>query len=239
MRKMPYQELFDKQVVSKQFNSDQLLKLLLDDSIYPIAHEIIQVKKSTILLHEDEVHEYLYIIQSGLCSTTKDGHIKSFLKEDEVIGMNNILGNEASSFTITALTNMVLLKFTKEDVMLKLMHLQEGLFFLYNDMKTMNQHMVQRDVLHVVDTKERLKMNIVYLGVLYGNEIQNQLILPKNFTKKMVSNFINLTPTTVYNICKQLVEEGFLLEGAQNIVVNKEVATHELAVIKGLGVLNA
>ncbi|MBC2369838.1 cyclic nucleotide-binding domain-containing protein [Listeria booriae] len=141
------------------------------------------MKKRTILLHEDEVHEYLYIIQSGLCNTTKDGHIKSFLKE-EVIGMNNILGNEVSSFTVTALTNMVLLNFAKEDVMLKLMHLHDGLFFLHNDMKLMNQHMVQRDVLHVVDTKERLKINIVYFGVLYGKEMQIQLVLYNNFDKR-------------------------------------------------------
>ncbi|MCD2208047.1 Crp/Fnr family transcriptional regulator [Listeria booriae] len=183
---------------------------------------------------EGEVHDYIYIIQSGICSLAKYGEIKGFLKTDEVIEMNNILGNEASFFTVTALTNMTLFKFAKVDVMLKIMHLQEGTLFLYNDLKIMVRQMLQWDILHVTDTKNRIKRNIVFLGIRHGEETSDQLILPRIITKKIISDFVRLTPTTVYNICKKLTEEGFLVENGQALIVNKGRAECEIIVVKNL-----
>ncbi|EUJ42835.1 Crp/Fnr family transcriptional regulator [Listeria riparia] len=228
---MPYQKLFDKHVIGRQFNSCQLLKLLVGNNLYPINHEIIRVNKQDVILKEGNRHKYMYFIQSGLFSVAKEGRIKGFLKESEVIGMTNILVNEESSFTVTALTGSLLLRFTKEDVMLKLVHLQEGLFFLYNDIKIMNQYMIQRDLLQVTDAKDRIKVNIAYLGKLYGKEDKHHIILPKVFTKKIISNFVNVTSTTVYKICRELEEEGFLGKDGQDIEVNKENAVYELAIV--------
>lgn len=42
---MTYIELFEKQVINEQFNSNQLLKVLLNNEIYPVNNELVKIKK--------------------------------------------------------------------------------------------------------------------------------------------------------------------------------------------------
>ncbi|MBA3925432.1 Crp/Fnr family transcriptional regulator [Listeria rustica] len=218
---MLYKELFDKDVIDEKFGNSQLLRLLQDNNDYPVTQKKIELKQKETLIYENTVHDYVYLIESGIFGAYKESHIVSFIGKNEFIGMDNILGNEASYLTVTALEKSVVWRFLKKDVMWKLMHMQEGLFFLYIDLKLINEHWIQRNAIQVADAKERIISNIIQLGNLYGEETENQIILPKVFTKKIISNYLNLTSTTVYFFCKQLIKEGVLEAISYQLIVNK------------------
>ncbi|MBC1780003.1 Crp/Fnr family transcriptional regulator [Listeria booriae] len=218
---MPYLDLFDKDVIGERFSSDHLLHLLQDNSDYEIESEKIELARHEILFHENQVHDHIYIIETGIFGAWRGTHIINFVGEYGFIGMDNILGNEPSTLTLIALTKAVVWRFSKEEVMRKLMYMQEGLFFLYNDMKLTNEYLINRSILQVTDAKERIKTFMIQLGKAYGEETADQFILPKIFTKKIISNYLNLTSTTVYYICKKLIKEGFLEPISYQLIVNK------------------
>ncbi|MBC2327801.1 Crp/Fnr family transcriptional regulator [Listeria booriae] len=220
---MSYVALFDKDIISEQFGSEKLLDLLLDEGNYRIESSEVRITKKSIILRENEVHDYMYILKSGICGAWKDKHITIFLGGHDIIGMNNILANEQSTLTVTALTDVNAWKFSKEEVLKKLMNTQEGIFYLYNDVRLANKDLLNKNVLEMEDTEIRLLCSLLQLGKLYGSENRNIVKLPKIFTKKIISNYLNITETTMYIICKQLVDAGVLISG-QPICINKNVA---------------
>ncbi|MBC2320780.1 Crp/Fnr family transcriptional regulator [Listeria booriae] len=220
---MSYMQLFDKEVMEETFNTNQLINLLLDKKTYPIPSTKLLLNKRDILFHENQIHDYIYIVESGLFSNWKKEHVISFTKQNEFIGIDSILGNETSFFTVQALAKSEVWRFAKEDVMRKLMSTQEGVFYLYNEMKTNNEYLIQRNVYQMVETKERIMANMIQLAKRYGKEDTQHLILPKNLTKKIIANYLNITMTTMYYICKQLIQEGFLEPISHQLVMNKAV----------------
>lgn len=220
---MPYLDLFDKDIIDKSFSSQRLIHLLLDERDYTIEREKITLARHEVVFYEKDIHDYLYVVESGIFGAWRNTHIIRFIGKHDLIGMNDILGNAPSSSTLVALTKSVVWRFSKEEVMCKLMFMQEGLFFLYNDMKITNEYLINRQLLQLVETKERIKMFMLQLGRVYGEETPSQIILPKIFTKKIISDYSNTTPTTVYQICKELMSEGFLEPVSYQLIVNKNV----------------
>ncbi|MBC2177756.1 Crp/Fnr family transcriptional regulator [Listeria booriae] len=222
---MLFKELYDKDEVDGKFGNPQLLHVLQDNDGYPIVRKKITLRPKEILLPEDTVHEYVYLVESGILGAWKGAHLVHFIGKRTFIGMDNILGNEVSYLTVTALETSVVWRFSKTDVLWKVMHMQEGLFFLYTDLKGMNEHWMHRCALQFTDAKEQIVSNILELGRTYGKETMNQIILPKVFTKKIISNYLNLTSTTVYYVCKQLIKEGLLEPVSYQLIVNKDKLT--------------
>ncbi|MBC1475077.1 Crp/Fnr family transcriptional regulator [Listeria grandensis] len=218
---MSYMQLFDKDVMDRAFNSDQLIRLLLDKKTDPIEFQPIKLAKRDVLFLENLIHDYIYIVKKGFFSHSKGNHVISFTTDKEIIGMDSILGNEVSFFTVEALTESKLWRFSKEDVMRKLMSTQEGVFYLYNDMKAINEYLVQRNVFQMVDTKDRIMACLIQLGKRYGEENDYQIKLPKTLTRKIIANYLNITITTMYFLCKQLIQDGFLEANSQALVVKK------------------
>ncbi|MBC2324167.1 Crp/Fnr family transcriptional regulator [Listeria booriae] len=221
---MSYMELFDKDIISQKFGNKPLLGLLLDDTYYEIDKKQLFFKKNDTLFHEDEAHEYIYIIESGLCEGSRQGHITQFSGKDEIVGMENMLENEVSSLTVKALEKTAVWRFSKSQVMSKLMYTQEGFLFLYQHMRTFNNDLLQKEALLLEDTKSRFLFVLSQLGKIYGEESQDQIILPKIFTKKIIGNYLGITASHASYLCRQLESEGMLETNMNQIVVNKEVA---------------
>ncbi|CAM4104636.1 Crp/Fnr family transcriptional regulator [Listeria booriae] len=229
---MSYVELFDKDVMQRQFNNNQLLQLLFDDSVFPIKRKKIKYPKKTVILMENQTHDALYFLESGICAGWREKHLTLFFGEHDVLGMNSILHNEPSSLTVTALTKAVVWEFSKQEVMMKLMHTQEGVFFLYQDVRAENADLLLKNSMQAEDTEVRVMGNIIRLGRLYGEEKRDTIKLPKIFTRKIIANYSNTTVTTVYLLCKHWMELGVLAPDLQ-LCVNKP-AVREMMTIKEL-----
>ncbi|EUJ23150.1 hypothetical protein PGRAN_09466 [Listeria grandensis FSL F6-0971] len=216
---LSYIELYDKDVIDKTFSSNKLLDLLLDDDIYVIDSKKITLEKGEVIFNENDVHDYIYVIASGICGAWKNGHVTNFYGHQEVIGMDDILSNERSFVTVSALMEVEAWKFSKEQVMAKLMFTQEGVFFLYNNMKVANMDLLHKDAMHLEDTKERLLASLIKLGKRYGEVSSYEIKLPKVFTKKIIANHLNLNPGTMSILCKQLEVDGILEKSLRQILI--------------------
>ncbi|EAC5025224.1 Crp/Fnr family transcriptional regulator [Listeria monocytogenes] len=230
---MPYMELFDKDVINQTFNHNKLLQFLLDKQSYPIKLSKVKLGKGDILFHENKVHDYIYLVVEGLFSAWKDNHIIEFMGQKEFIGTESILSNEDSLFTIEALEDAIVWRFSKEDVMCKLMSTQDGLFFLYSDMKAVNESLTKRNAFQTGTTGSRILGSIIQLGKRYGEENAVSVVLPKSLNKKIIANYSNVTQTTMYYTCRQLTLDGFLEESRYRLKINKS-RTKELNNLKVL-----
>ncbi|EAF9292155.1 Crp/Fnr family transcriptional regulator [Listeria monocytogenes] len=218
---MSYVELFDKDVIAQEFNSNRLLHVLLDEQSFVIIKKKMMLAKNEVLFYENQVHKYIYFIESGMLGAYNSKHLVCFIGENGFIGIDSILENESSDLTVTAITKSVVWRFEKKEVMQKLMFKQEGLFFLYNNIKSLNQSLTHRHALQVADARERVRINLIDLGKTHGSETPHQIILPKIFTKKIIANYLNITPNTIYFLCKQFVNEGILEPDSHQLIINK------------------
>lgn len=147
-----------------------------------------------------------------------------------MLGMNSILHNEASILTVIAMTEVVVWEFSKQEVMMKLMYMQEGIFYLYQDIRAKNEDLLYKIKLQTEPAETRIIKSLMEIGRLYGEEDQNNIKLQKEFTRKIIANYSNVTVTTVYIICKQFVEAGLLAPSLQ-ICINKSALKEIINII--------
>ncbi|MBC1371973.1 Crp/Fnr family transcriptional regulator [Listeria booriae] len=218
---MSYMELFDKDVMEEEFSSTELLHVLSDKTSFPIDKERRVFRKKEYITIENEVHDYIYFIQSGICGVWKNEHINNFIGENDIIGFNEILGNEPSFTSVIALNDIITWRFSKEQVMSKLMYSQEGAFYLYQYMKLVNANLLQKQTLQTEETKKQLILTLIHLGQQYGEENQHQIILPKIFTKKIVANYLGMTRQHMTHICKDFECNEVFEADANQFILNK------------------
>lgn len=222
---MSYMALFDKDVMDQQFGSTQLLKVLSDTSSYPIDIEEKTFHKKEKISSENLIHDYIYFIQSGVCVAWRNEHATYFIGSHDIIGMNDILGNEKSATSVIALTDVKTWRFSKKEVMSKLMYSQEGAFYLYQYMKETNAKLLQAQMWHLEDTKERLISTLTHLGRLYGEEDENQIKIPKFFTKSIISNYLGMSRQHMTTLYRSLANDGIFAVSPHQYILNKnEVA---------------
>ncbi|CAM4049223.1 Crp/Fnr family transcriptional regulator [Listeria booriae] len=222
---MSYMELFDKDVMEEEFSSTELLHVLSDKTSFPIDTERKVFRKKDQIVIENEIHDYIYFIQSGICGVWKNEHINSFIGESDIIGFNEILGNEPSFTSVIALNEIVTWRFSKEQVMSKLMYSQEGAFYLYQYMKLINANLLQKQTLQTEETKKQLLLTLTYLGQQYGEENQHHIILPKIFTKKIISNYLGMTRQHMTYLCKDFESNGIFETDTNQFILNKDNIT--------------
>ncbi|AQY49923.1 hypothetical protein PWEIH_06069 [Listeria weihenstephanensis FSL R9-0317] len=175
---------------------------------------------------EDVVQDSIYFVQAGICESSKHGHTMSFIGKHDIVGISDILGNEESFVSVIALTDTIAWRFSKEEVMRKLMYSQEGAFYLYHYMKRMNIKLLEKYTLQTFDTREQLIGILTYLGQLYGEDEPNQMKLPKIFTKQIIANYMGASRQHISRLCKQLEMEGVFEKDEHRFILNKKEIAH-------------
>lgn len=216
---MIYRELFDKDMINQTFNNSKLLHVLFDQKSHPIEQEIITVKKGGFLFLENEIHDSIYLVAEGLIIVWKSAHVIHIVGKREFVGLDSIL-NEKSFFSAEALGDAILWRFSKEEVVCKLMNLQEGIFYLYNDMKAVNVHLLQKKMLQRKNSKIRILSNMIQLGKKYGEESPELIKLPSILNKRIIANYSNANHATMSVACRELTNDS-ILEETHQLVINK------------------
>ncbi|MBC2002589.1 Crp/Fnr family transcriptional regulator [Listeria booriae] len=109
--------------------------------------------------------------------------------------------------------------------MSKLMYSQEGAFYLYQYMKLINANLLQKQTLQTEETKKQLLLTLTYLGQQYGEENQHHIILPKIFTKKIISNYLGMTRQHMTYLCKDFESNGIFETDTNQFILNKDNIT--------------
>ncbi|EEO6238648.1 Crp/Fnr family transcriptional regulator [Listeria monocytogenes] len=217
---MIYRELFDKDMINQTFNNSKLLHVLFDQKLHPIEQEIITVKKGEFLFLENEIHDSIYLVAEGLIIVWKSAHVIHIVGKREFVALDSILANEKSFFSAEALGDAILWRFSKEEVVCKLMNLQEGIFYLYNDMKTVNVRLLQKKMLQRKNSKIRILSNMIQLGKKYGEESPELIKLPSILNKHIIANYSNANQATMSVACRELTNDS-ILEETHQLMINK------------------
>ncbi|EEO3343508.1 Crp/Fnr family transcriptional regulator [Listeria monocytogenes] len=217
---MIYRELFDKDMINQTFNNSKLLHVLFDQKLHPIEQEIITVKKGEFLFLENEIHDSIYLVAEGLIIVWKSAHVIHIVGKREFVALDSILANEKSFFSAEALGDAILWRFSKEEVVCKLMNLQEGIFYLYNDMKTVNVRLLQKKMLQRKNSKIRILSNMIQLGKKYGEESPELIKLPSILNKHIIANYSNANQATMSVACRELTNDS-ILEETHQFMINK------------------
>ncbi|MBC2324188.1 Crp/Fnr family transcriptional regulator [Listeria booriae] len=212
---------FDENIINKKFGNKQLLYFLLDDTYYVDKTKLV-LTPGDILFHEGDMHAYVYIIISGFCRSSKQGHVIQFSGKNEVIGIGNVLGNEASSLTVTAIGKTIAWRFSKDQVMSKLMYTREGFLYLYQQMRLCNNKLLQKETILLENSKKRFVFILYHLGIAYGEVNRDCIKLPKIFTKKIIGNYLGITASHASYLCRQLEKEDILEINKNQIVIRKK-----------------
>ncbi|MBC1954173.1 Crp/Fnr family transcriptional regulator [Listeria welshimeri] len=217
---MIYRELFDKDMINKTFNNSKLLHVLFDKKLHPVDQERVTVKKGEFLFLENEIHDSIYLVVEGLFIVWKSAHVIHIVGKRDFIGLDSILANEKSFYSVEALGDATLWRFSKEEVVCKLMSLQEGIFYLYNDMKTVKVHLLHKKMLQRKNSKIRILSNMIQLGEKYGEESPELIKLPNGLNKKIIANYSNVNLATMRVACRQLANDS-ILEETYQLMINK------------------
>ncbi|EOA2660225.1 Crp/Fnr family transcriptional regulator [Listeria monocytogenes] len=217
---MIYRELFDKDMINKTFNNSRFLHVLFDKKLHPVKQERITVKKGEFLFLENEIHDSIYLVVEGIFIVWKSAHVIHIVGKRDFIGLESILANEKSFFSVEALEDAILWRFSKEEVLCKLMNIQEGIFYLYNDMKTVNVHLLQKKNLQRKNSKIRILSNMILLGKKYGEESPELIKLPSILNKSIIANYSDANQATMSVACRELANDSILKETHQ-LMINK------------------
>ncbi|EKB1221383.1 Crp/Fnr family transcriptional regulator [Listeria monocytogenes] len=217
---MIYKELFDKDMINKTFNNNRLLHVLFDKKLHPIERERIIVRKGEFLFLENEIHDSIYLVGEGLFIVWKSVHVIHIVGKKDFIGLDSILANEKSFFSVQALGDSTLWRFSKEGVVRKLMNIQEGVFYLYNDMKKANVHLLQKKMLQRKNSKIRILSNMIQLGKKYGEESPELIKLPSVLNKSIIANYSSVNQAIMNKACSELANDS-ILGATSQLVINK------------------
>lgn len=196
-------ELYDKNIIEKNFNSAVFLEnLLLSNHIHPKELEI--DKKQNLV--ESGVHnESIYFIRRGIVSSSL-----GFMGKGRFLGLDTLAMNDKPLYTIKTIEPCELYVFDKLEVMEYLFSLQEGWLFLYLIEKEERNLLLKNHSFLTLKGLERMEAVLIDLAQDFGVREDDMVILPKSFSKKLIAEYANLSVNTITILIKELKKEQFL-----------------------------
>ncbi|MBC2159880.1 Crp/Fnr family transcriptional regulator [Listeria booriae] len=195
-------QLYDNEVLKDNFSSVNLLEM-----ISSVEHHEMVIKGKQEVSSDGE---YVYYICQGKVLTERAGTILAISGEGEFVGLDALLREEYVKDTFVGLEKGFVLKFRSEEVLLKLLSLQEGWVYLLAQEKLRNENLVRNNIYIHQSGKEKLKYVLSYLAEQFGTWTEKGIVIPRCFNKTIIANYANITLTSLRRIMRVLVIEDWL-----------------------------
>lgn len=205
-------ELYSHRVIRQRFNYDNFLNTLLENRV-PYTKKMIQ--KQTILIKEKAVDPFVYFIESGVVSLEREDQVISFLGANQIAGLSNTFIIEESLYTFRALERCSVYAFQREAVVELLLSMQEGWIYLYMNHMNHDGFLVEQCLVMREPSEIRLKHCLTGLLDQYAVLEDGKILLAKCFTKKIISNYANVSTKTMTQTWKLWSDEGYI-DGTAN-----------------------
>lgn len=205
-------ELYSHRVIRNRFNYDNFLNTLLENRV-PYKKKMIP--KQTILITEKEIDPFVYFIESGVVSLEREEQVVSFLGSKEIAGLSNTFIIEESLYTFRALERCSVYAFQREAVVELLLSMQEGWIYLYMNHMNHDGFLVEQCLIMREPSEIRLKNCLMGLLEKYAVLDGEKVVLAKCFTKKIISNYANVSTKTMAQTWKIWSDERYI-DGAAN-----------------------
>ncbi|MBA3925496.1 Crp/Fnr family transcriptional regulator [Listeria rustica] len=205
-------ELYSHRVIRQRFNYDNFLDTLLENRV-PYTKKMIP--KQTILIKEREADSLVYFIESGIVSLERDEQVISFLGDKQIAGLSNTFIIEESLYTFRALERCSVYAFARDAVVELLLSMQEGWIYLYMNHMNHDGFLIEQCLMMREPSEIRLKGCLTELLGRYAVSDGKNQMLAKCFTKKVISNYANVSTKTMTQIWKSWSDQGYI-DGAAN-----------------------
>lgn len=208
-------ELYDVQAIERDFHIEKLLPILLADDDYPIDRKRLVLGKSDIFESKDNIASYVFVIESGVSSMCMGNQIIDFAVSGDFIGLHGEGGTGKTRVSGRVITDeLIVWRFKFHDVLAKIMNIQEGYLYLYNYMMSMYRTHLKKMMALRSDKQQRVLAFLQILAEKSGenDEPSDEFIkLPSFFTRKLLGDYIKVSPMTLNTTIKQLEEENHII----------------------------
>ncbi|MBC1459153.1 Crp/Fnr family transcriptional regulator [Listeria newyorkensis] len=200
-------ELYSHRVIRSRFNYDSFLDILLENRV-PYTKKMIP--KQTVLIKEKEVDPFVYFIESGVVSLEREEQVISFLGTKEIAGLSNTFIIEESLYTFRTLERCQVYAFHRSALVELLLSMQEGWIYLYMNHMNHDSFLVEQCLVMREPSEIRLKHCLTGLLDKYSVFEDGKVLLAKCFTKKIISNYANVSTKTMTQTWKLWSDEGYI-----------------------------
>lgn len=133
-----------------------------------------------------------------------------FLGDKQIAGLSNTFIIEESLYTFRALERCSGYAFRREAVVELLLSMQEGWIYLYMNNMNHDGFLVDQCLIMREPSELRLKHCLIELLGKYAVSNNGKHVLAKCFTKKIVSNYANISTKTMAQTWKTWSDEGYI-----------------------------
>ncbi|MBC1417889.1 Crp/Fnr family transcriptional regulator [Listeria fleischmannii] len=211
--------LYTKKEVYKRFDEMNLMELLTNSLKVQMKH--IHIENNQTLLSVND-NKKVYFILKGIVAAQKDDELLYFRGKNHFIGLESILFNEESELTMTSIGRVEVIEFSKAEIVEFLMGLQEGWLYCYLISKDLNHLLVRNYFNFQAKPYERSKIMLNDLAKEFGESSDEHVLLPKQFTLAILTNYLGISYVTMRKILETLRNENFIVRSDKQ----KEICIH-------------
>ncbi|WP_179946385.1 MULTISPECIES: Crp/Fnr family transcriptional regulator [Listeria] len=199
-------ELYSNDAVESNFNQQNLMKLLIQSP--QVKHEYRKMKKNHVInpIKSNEI----YFLTSGIIVSQHQDFPISLQQTNEFIGLDTIILQGDYVDNYRPIIDCEVIVFQKSEVLLELLSHQEGWLFLALEMQKQNNVLTNRYLLMNENSFSRLSATFFELASKFGVKQDDAYILPKYFSKKFISEYAGLSPSSLKKMESLLKEEGIV-----------------------------
>ncbi|EUJ48369.1 Crp/Fnr family transcriptional regulator [Listeria rocourtiae] len=205
---MSIAKLYDMEAIKQDFNIEKLLPILLEEDNYPIEKEKLVLEKSDIFQIDDDANRYVFAIEKGVCSVHVGNQNVDFVGSGDFIGLHSEGDTDKLKIRMEAMTDEIIIwRFKFHDVLANIMNIQEGYLYHYNYMMQIHRIYLEKMMAMVSDKEQRVLTFLKLLAEKFGEndgEPNVFLKLPPFFTRKLITEYIGVSPMTLNKAMKKI-----------------------------------
>lgn len=208
---MTINKLYNIEAIKRDFSLGKLLSILLDDEVYPIRKQKLVFEKSEMFYMENEEDSYVFAIEKGISSVFIGNQLVNFVGAGEFIGLHCEGSTDETRFSGSVISDEVVVwRFHFHDVLAKIMNIQEGYLYHYNYMISIYPIYLNKILAMGADVEERVFGFLEIIAGKFG-EIDGPFVkIPSFFTRKLLSDYINVSRMTLNTTIKRLEEKELI-----------------------------
>ncbi|MBC2320356.1 Crp/Fnr family transcriptional regulator [Listeria booriae] len=204
-------DLYSLKMIKQEFNQPKLFELLAEETFYNIEKSNVKIKKNSIIaLCQDNI-EYVYYICDGIASISIADEVFEFKGPSEFIGLSDsAIDTSCEDFQVKTITEMTFWRFTKSEVIAKIMSTQEG--YLYHYMSMLDQYsLFTKKLMTMKKThKERVFIALQELAKKFGTPYNNAVKIPSVFTRNIIAEYVGIGLSKLSDSLLKLQEESLI-----------------------------
>lgn len=210
VRDMSLKELYSQETIKREFRAEKLFSLLMNNDFLRIQGQLMAFKKNEKMLFQENGVDYVYYIREGITCIHIEEQIIDFRGAGEFAGLVDSTPMNRNAFHLTPLVDLVVWRFEKNEVIAKIMSIQDGYLFHYNSMIDCYHIYTNRIMLNEETAEERTLVTLQYLGAKFGEKSGNFFVIPMAFTRKLVAAYLGVSRTKLSDILKKLRYSGLI-----------------------------